>query len=353
MEDISTLPAAPAVHRQHHVLGRGSKSTRRSTRNYIIRAAAKRYAQSNPDSSTPPLSCAQLGVDCSDRRVRELSPHAVGKPCDPANHRQHLHKTLAFYYDTHHGSPLALNSKPPGSGRKGIAWSVDEGRDLARSDVPLPSDGSRVRHPTLEREEAFRDASTSKGNVRLRPAIPLIPGDEDAQIAELYRMGLLYDDQDAPSPAFDLNSIPHEEPVYSIRPAKRARKLNRARAHEPLPLNLSFTDLGSDGNISQYLVSAAPETSPHADAARPIRHHSRHSSAGSAPLRVIYELESAQPSFDVDTSQLPDLVDDLLSDYDCFSESELDDVPSQREVHDSGGAAHPPSDAWVILGDDL
>jgi hypothetical protein len=69
---------------------------------------------------------------------------------------------------------------------------------------------------------------------------------------------------------------------------------------------------------------------------------------------VIYELDGSQPSFDVDTSQPPDLIsDEILSDYDCFSDSELDDgdnVPSQREVFDS--AATPTSDAWVVLGDD-
>jgi hypothetical protein len=42
---------------------------------------------------------------------------------------------------------------------------------------------------------------------------------------------------------------------------------------------------------------------------------------------------------------------DVLSDYDCFSDGELDDTPSQREVEEN--ADNLPADAWVILGDDL
>ena len=48
--------------------------------------------------------------------------------------------------------------------------------------------------------------------------------------------------------------------------------------------------------------------------------------------------------FDVDTSQPPELVLDTISDYDCCSDMELDDAPSQREVHDG-------SELWVMLGD--
>lgn len=66
-----------------------------------------------------------------------------------------------------------------------------------------------------------------------------------------------------------------------------------------------------------------------------------------APLRVVYELAGSQPTLDVDTSQPPDLVTDLLFDYDCFSDAELDDLSSQREVHEAGAA-----DAWVVLSDD-
>jgi hypothetical protein len=284
----------------------------------------------------------------------------VGSDVTAAQRRDHLKRSLDFrqtYYSkdripsvSHKQSTSSWNQK-----------QIDESHALARSSLVLPSDGHRTK-PSLEREEAFLYPSTSKGSVRLRPAVPLIPGDEDAQVAELYRMGLLYDEQDAPAPAFDLNSISHEEPVYAIRPAKRARKPTaRSRADRLLHLNLSFTDLGQDSDLAKHTLGSTVTTtttttssaaSDDDDAAGLPRrsNHSRSSSASSAPLRVIYELESAEPSFDLDTSQPPDLVDDILSDYDCFSESELlEDEPSQREVLASDGAR--PSEAWVILGD--
>lgn len=347
----------------HQPLGFGSKQLptgntrkrlRRSTHNYILRAATKRHAQLHDG-----ITCHKLGIDCAD----QLLVNPVQKPCDlssthvdsdvtAAQRREHLKRSLNFrqaYYSkdrlpsvSHKQSTSSWNQK-----------QIDESHALARSSLVLPSDGHRTK-PSLEREEAFLYPSTSKGSVRLRPAVPLIPGDEDAQVAELYRMGLLYDEQDAPAPAFDLNSISHEEPVYAIRPAKRARKpTHRSRASGPLHLNLSFTDLGQDSDLAKHTFDSTTTSSDDEAVASGLprrSNHSRSSSTSSAPLRVIYELESAEPSFDLDTSQPPDLVDDILSDYDCFSESEfLEDGPSQREVLDSDGAR--PSEAWVILGD--
>jgi hypothetical protein len=209
-----------------------------------------------------------------------------------------------------------------------------EGRDLANSRISLPVDRFRlVRRPTLEREEAFRDASTASGNVYLGRKMPMT---EDDEVAELYRMGLLYDDEQIRGEGFNLDSIKHEEPTYSIRPAKQSRK-KRAQSfsfNQPLHLDLSFTDLGGSQALAQIL-SSSDDTAPSATPTRSF-----------APLRVIYELDGSNPSFDVDTSQPPD----LISDYDCLSDSELDDLPSQREFLDS--AATPGSETWVVLGDD-
>jgi hypothetical protein len=189
--------------------------------------------------------------------------------------------------------------------------------------------------------------------------LPTVELDEDAQIAELYRMGLLYDDNEKSTSdlGFTLNNITHEEPVYSMRPARRTRKLhnNTREFEEPLNLDLSFADLGNDDDLARYLVtpSSTPEAT-HGDM-EDIQHDSRrHTRKLSAPLRVVYELDhNSGPSFDVDTSQPPDLiVDDSLSDYDYFTDSDMaDDVPSQREV-DDGAAAATASGAWVLLGDD-
>ncbi|WP_192574780.1 hypothetical protein, partial [Klebsiella pneumoniae] len=110
---------------------------------------------------------------------------------------------------------------------------------------------------------------------------------------------------------------------------------------EPLSLDLSFSDLGDDEAIVQYIMAL---TRPEDGGDEAIQHASRQLPRAEPPVRVIYELDGSQPTFDVDTSQPPD----LISEYDCFSEDELDDVPTQREVHDPESHA----DAWVILGDD-
>src|SRR3569833_111986 len=88
----------------------------------------------------------------------------------------------------------------------------DDGRDLARSEVGLPSD----------RRLNVDDDS------------------EQAQIAELYRRGILYDTTAPPSDItgeaeFGLNDIQHDEPIYTVRLAKRrARKSSPSRrAQDP------------------------------------------------------------------------------------------------------------------------
>jgi hypothetical protein len=201
-----------------------------------------------------------------------------------------------------------------------------------------------VRRPSLEREDAFRDANTTKiRSVRARSS------SDDAEVAELYRMGLLYD-EDEGSKTLNLNSIRRDEPAYTIRPAKRARRSGNSQAYisRPLNLDLSFADLGDDDAIARYLDASSATTPSEITAAHDeaIQHlAAQRSNSGSPPLRVIYELDSLQPSFDVDTSQPPDLMDDSLSDYDCFSDIELEEGNSrQREVQESGAA-----EAWVML----
>lgn len=206
----------------------------------------------------------------------------------------------------------------------------------------LPGDRqpSLQRTPSLEREDAFCDARTYKGKVHTQTMSTMPTNNDDAQVAELYRMGLLYDEADKQNTdaVFNLNDIRHEEPVYSIRPARRGRKIKTGFDHT-LPLDLSFADLAQDNDLAQYFTTN-PHTSTSSQEDVPPRPES-------APLRVIYELNTKSPSFDMDTSQPPDLMDD--EDYDCFSDFELDDEsPSQREVY----SPHETSGPWVLLGDD-
>jgi hypothetical protein len=311
-------------------LRRGLKPQYRSI-NPLVRITAKRLVESGSTDVFP-----DCGQDHSQLDKASLLPHV----------QEDLRK---FYFNigqsAYRGDQIPNHNGP--TPRK--VDSQEDGRDLAYSDIALPCDRFRlVRRPTLEREDAFRDASTAKVHVRRR----VESANEDEQVADLYRMGLLYDNEEqdrSGNDGFNLNSIHHDEPLYSIRPAKRARKHKVSKGgfqNQALHLDLSFTDLGDDEAIAQYLMALSRQE---ADGA--IQHELHDSPQSHTPLRVIYELASSQPSFDVDTSQPPDLVVDVLSDYDCFSDGELDDTPSQREVEEN--ADNLPADAWVILGDDL
>ncbi|PHH88834.1 hypothetical protein CDD83_6976 [Cordyceps sp. RAO-2017] len=326
-----------------HIPRRSTAQGRRRSFNHALRASAKRIAQGQDGQA-----CERMGLPCASEDD-SLARAAL---------RPHLEAELRRQWNASRQPPrLRCRSRP--NPDLCAQDEADEGRDLAHSEVPLPSDRFRlVRRPTLEREDAFRDASTSaRGKVRLRHTGG--PNPDDAQIAELYSIGLLYDDKDDAAKqdgeGLNLNTIQHEQPVYSIRPDRRARRPTKAKApgqDRPLHLDLSFSDLGEDTAIAQYLASPSGREQAVADdgalqcATRPSRQQAF------PPLRVIYELAGARPTFDVETSQPPDLVTDLISDYDCFSDSELDDgVPSQREVRESGD--HSTADAWVMLGDDL
>ncbi|OAA50371.1 hypothetical protein NOR_00821 [Metarhizium rileyi] len=316
-----------AQRRQYH--RRGLRPQYRSL-SRLVRVGAKHLVESGQTNIFP---------DC----------HQDHSQLDTASLRPHVQQHLRNYYfnrgnSAYRGNQISNHNSPTSRKVKGH----DDGRDLAYSDIELPSDRHRLsRRPTLERENAFWDASTSKIHIRQRAE----PASEDQQVAHLYRMGLLYDKDEqnhGDEDSFNLNSIKHDVPLYSIRPAKRGRKHKVVKdvfEDHALHLNLSFSDLGDDDAIAQYLMAL---NRPEIDEG--IQQPPEEQTEPQPPLRVIYELSNPKTSFDVDTSQPPDLVDDLLSDYDCFSDGELDDTPSQREVQEN--AHNPPSDAWVILGDD-
>ena len=334
---------AAALAHDRYFSPRTSNKTRRRTITHRVRIAARAYAEQHKESGDDRL-CYAVGLPCKDG-VEQVHP----SPGSASTHRHassnrslrrtHLERDLRWYHDISKSSSQYRNPRPRAPWRN----EENEGLDLARSNVELPSD--RARRPSLEREDAFCDASTYKcKGIRVR-SLATPPRDEDAQIAELYRMGLLYDDEvDASQQdlSFNLDKIHHNEPVYTIRHAKRSRKGGKGGKSmhaTPLNLDLSFADLGNDDDIARYLQSPAATESDETLQQGVRRQHT-------PPLRVIYELSSAKPSFDVDTSQPPDLMED---DYDCFSDSELDDGPSQREVKEG---ATPGSEAWIILGED-
>ncbi|KAK8108675.1 hypothetical protein PG984_014476 [Apiospora sp. TS-2023a] len=128
--------------------------------------------------------------------------------------------------------------------RTGIE-NLDEDEDdlgLARSDIPLPGDSSHSK-PRLERQGAFRGTSMGGGFVSSDDVV-----ENDA---DLYRLGLLYDDGDEEGnrgPGFDLNAIVHDEPVYAVRLSRQKRKggknSNNTRMYTPgTPLQVIYESM--------------------------------------------------------------------------------------------------------------
>lgn len=318
---------ASAASKRRHVQSKRGVLRRRGT-NYLIRSTAKRLMESKNHAiyhqfsyqETPTFPCLS-GVWAARRK--DGGSFEAPRPL-----RSHVERDIrAVIATAREQQPKRETRAPTVSPRN----DEEEGRDLARSELPLPGDASRlVRRPSLEREEAFRVASTAKGKVHIRTS----PDSEDAQIAELYHQGLLYDgDEQRPEEIFNLNSIQHEDPVYTIRPAKRGRKSKKAK---PAALVLSYTDIGecsAKSNASTARRSAVDDSE---------------TNEAFPSLRVVYGQDASNPTFDVETSQPPELMVDL-SDYDCFTDSELDDdVPSQTEIVEN--ANNPSGETWIMLG---
>ncbi|KAK4451071.1 hypothetical protein QBC34DRAFT_493529 [Podospora aff. communis PSN243] len=95
------------------------------------------------------------------------------------------------------------------SSRKSTKFDSAEGIALARcEDVRLPGE---KRPPSLERQDAFRDGSTCK---RKREGLRSLQRG-DSQDEELYRLGILYDDEYTRGEGFSFASIAREAPVWN------------------------------------------------------------------------------------------------------------------------------------------
>ncbi|KAK1977072.1 hypothetical protein LZ30DRAFT_753072 [Colletotrichum cereale] len=233
-------------------------------------------------------------------------------------------------------------------GRPGRQWCIGEaaeGRALALSSQKLPG-GQRRRTPSLEREEAFRDACTTKS----------LTCPQDAHdISELYRVGLLYDDKHLRGPGFGFEAIDSTGPEYTMRPAKRARKTKAPEvSHDDddlqLALDLSLAELGHSESFAQFLCSPDLEESP-SDAKSTTSTYS----ARLAPLHFVSEVMHSPQYFSDDT---PDMTTD------SESESEPDSISyaeasackphcttTREESSGPFSASHQGAKAWMMLGD--
>ncbi|KAL1900115.1 hypothetical protein Sste5346_002423 [Sporothrix stenoceras] len=237
------------------------------------------------------------------------------------------------------------------------------------------------RPPSLERQGAFRDASTTKRR--------LSESSTDGDTAELYRLGLLYDNEHACGAGFGLDTIVHDVPTYSISVAEGGRSRGRARGRSPrttvdefaegfsdfnadlnptLPsLDLSFSNLADDAALARFLQDeemAAYLASVPEDSSDVITDWSL-SPPSSSPVRVIYELEPEMemgmddsteegattpssfsspslPSIDSDSSSGSDAGDWVMDMAGSLFE---DDTADNDDNNDDSN----PDDTWFLL----
>ncbi|KAI1187076.1 hypothetical protein F5B17DRAFT_430901 [Nemania serpens] len=252
-----------------------------------------------------------------------------------------------------------------------VGWDRDEredGRRLAYDPtIALPGERRRPT-PRLERQEAFHAPQ------------PWDISDTDVVVddAALYWLGILYDDDDddehVRESSFGLDTIVHPEPVYSLRPAKRAKK---AHDHPPpltqddlhLSVELLSTYLSQDAAIARFLAppfSIFTENNTELD-------DSTTKESPATLLSVIYELaESSTDSLPPipTASDFPDLISD--SEKDQWDEYEADISPGSDwafvpDTSDNAAGVdaeveHIPDDyeettntvddAWIVLARD-
>ena len=260
------------------------------------------------------------------------------------------------------------------------------------------SRSSSTRPPSLERQDAFRDDKTAKrrrqslawdddvdivetglrlgrsascwasvrgetrGGYRARRE-----QDEQEEVAELYRMGLLYDDEYERGEGFSLDRIVREEPAYSlrVRPAKRGRRDERADyQHVSLSsaVDLAFSAFGEDEALAGWLLSPSasacfPVSQGTAALAQP---RPRTEAAHDTPrLTVIYELADDA----VSSVSAGDFLDDVSVSDVSFGGGKGEDELAWAMLdgyEDNATSAAASSvmdvdeevDPWVVLGHD-
>ena len=180
-------------------------------------------------------------------------------------------------------------------------WDKNEALHLARchpDELPLSFDSWRDRRPrsssrppSLERQDAFRDARTSQTCVKRREDNggdnswrAGFSREDAADDAELYRLGLLYDDEDGyeRGAGFGLGAMPlaacavvttdrrrRRRPVRTTVPRKETRPPSESSSMQlnsqyclHLSLDLSFAALREDYALAPFLVASETTNSP-------------------------------------------------------------------------------------------
>jgi hypothetical protein len=218
-----------------------------------------------------------------------------------------------------------------------IAWDRDEredGRRLASDPtVALPGEG-RCRIPRLERQGAF--CAPPNWDI----------SDTDAILDDiaLYRLGILYDDEEDENQrqrgsGFCLDSIVPDEPIYSLRPAKRAKRTHDQRPllkEEDLHLSVELlsTYLGEDSAIARYSAPIGTQSPRHFDRSGSNNDSLTKKTGSTSTLPMIYEVAESSPLY-FPSSPAADDFPELIS-----------DTEGERGEHDGDGR---PGGDWALV----
>lgn len=307
---MDTLPASATEsrHLPHARNPAKSSSDPWQSRRHEIRAIAKKLAAGND-----PYTCQKLSFMCALNGGLDADAE---QPCPAFTHkhtsvRAH-HFELQLQGQTGKGSELltiashallgsrsvasaAAAATSISSGQRGGARrtfkrdrytpaDLDDDVTLAKSKVRMPCDDNSQN--TTKAAASATPARASNVQTETRDSVA-----DKEQVAGLYETGLLYKDANPRNRNLTLDSIAHEEPTYVIRSAKP-----RTRKHSPrggrtgalsdldLGLNLSFSDLGDEESVVQYLMALTASEADAADAS---------STLSSPTLRAIQEMDDA------------------------------------------------------------
>ncbi|KAK1833680.1 hypothetical protein QBC39DRAFT_328949 [Podospora conica] len=297
-------------------------------------------------------------------RPKTYTRHRLASSTDPADAisvRPH-HRTLYVAHVARHRVPREpetvwwnANHLPRKAGSHFESRLGEEDVELARcDDFQLPG---QPRVPSLERQDAFCEG---RRGVRLRKQAHLQceetrgrkrPVEVDDE--ELYRMGLLYDNEHERGEGFGMDMIERGPVEVRVVPARgrRGRKGRKVTFDDTTPavdqddkdaeweeerwkldLALSFAQLGDDAALAAFLMAPGAEEKVVGGAGRVTRRHEG--------LTVVYELEE-----DSCWTQRPELEDEWAF-LDDTTTNERDDNEK------SATATNPDTDAWIVLGSD-
>ncbi|KAL2270616.1 hypothetical protein VTJ83DRAFT_2800 [Remersonia thermophila] len=350
-------------------------------------------------------------------RARQLHHRLEARVTPLTSETHHVKPYCPWGAEADEGVTLARSSLLlPGESVNGISngnsvsqdgSGSQQDRRRARSRSSACTGGLQTRPPSLERQDAFRDEKTAKRH-RAPGSYGGYDFDDDdnandndgvesdadnAQTAELYRLGLLYDNDYERGAGFSLAYLDHGMPVYSLRVRQVRRPQRRQQHQERQPrgwssqegahsrgesnnddeimrdsddgqgylVDLAFSAFGENEAFRQWMVPGPLESGlgPSGHGRRSGSRELTQPSAHCAPLlRVVYELtEAPTPSPTADCFLAEDVsVSDVSTcgwaDEDDTAWSLLDTVGEVNGAEKGTLVDGDEVDPWVMLDRD-